>query len=225
MAYAVNDVAVADRAVKAWAVTETMLAKGLSLRKASAMHDITPWGFLRAVAADILLSQHYERARAAVIDKMADEVMELADAPVAKLDNGATDPGLVRQRQLQVDTRKWFLAKLAPKVYGDRMAVEVTETRISISGALAAAEQRVALIDAIEVQDVQEVHNLGHDAREVQEVQQVQEAKTKAPWPRPKPPPEPMQVQEVQQVHTIKAPALDARAARMAKMQARLSKN
>jgi len=241
MAYAIEDVAVTDRATKAWAVTETMLANGLSLRKASAMHDITPWGFLRAVGEDVLLSQHYERARAAVIDKMADEVMELADAPINKLDNGATDTGLVRQRQLQVDTRKWFLAKLAPKVYGDRMAVEVTETRISISGALAAAEQRVALIDSRNVQDVQDV----------QEVHQVQEVKAKKPpWPRPKPPPEPVhdkvhtidaievhevqqvqqvqdvqnQVQQVQEVHTTKAPALDARAARLAKLQAKLGK-
>ena len=215
MTYAVNDVAVADRATKAWAVTETMLANGLSLRKASAMHDITPWGFLRAVNEDALLSQHYERARAAVIDKMADEVMELADAPIDKLDNGATDTGLVRQRQLQVDTRKWFLAKLAPKVYGDRLAVEVTETRISISGALAAAEQRVALIDAREVQDVQDVHTIDaievhkvHDARQVHgRVHKVQQVHIDAT-----------------EVHTTKAPALDARAVRLAKLQARLGR-
>jgi hypothetical protein len=75
--------------------------------------------------------------------------MELADAPVAKLDNGATDPGLVRQRQLQVDTRKWFLSKLAPKVYGDRLDVSVTDNRISITGALAAAQSR--LVDVIDV--------------------------------------------------------------------------
>jgi hypothetical protein len=80
---------------------------------------------------------------------MADEILELADAPVPVLDNGATDNALVRQRQLQVDTRKWFLSKLAPKVYGDRLDVQVSDTRISISGALAAANAR--LVDVIDV--------------------------------------------------------------------------
>jgi hypothetical protein len=84
-----------------------------------------------------------------MIERLADEVMELADAPVAKLDNGATDPGMVRQRQLQVDTRKWFLSKLAPKIYGDRLDVQVSDTRISISGALAAAQSR--LVDVVDV--------------------------------------------------------------------------
>jgi hypothetical protein len=80
---------------------------------------------------------------------MADEILELADAPVPVLENGATDNALVRQRQLQVDTRKWFLSKLAPKVYGDRLDVSVSDNRISISGALAAAQAR--LVDVIDV--------------------------------------------------------------------------
>ena len=80
---------------------------------------------------------------------MADEILELADAPVPVLDNGATDNALVRQRQLQVDTRKWFLSKLAPKVYGDRLDVSVTDNRISITGALQAAQSR--LVDVIDV--------------------------------------------------------------------------
>jgi hypothetical protein len=84
-----------------------------------------------------------------MIERLADEVMELADAPVPTLDNGATDPGLVRQRQLQVDTRKWFLSKLAPKIYGDRLDVQVSDTRISISGALQAAQAR--LVDVVDV--------------------------------------------------------------------------
>jgi hypothetical protein len=80
---------------------------------------------------------------------MADEILELADAPVPVLDNGATDNALVRQRQLQVDTRKWFLSKLAPKIYGDRLDVQVSDTRISISGALQAAQAR--LVDVVDV--------------------------------------------------------------------------
>ena len=108
--------AVMDRESIAQSVVETMIEQGISLRKASARHQISAQTFLRAVAANPALAEQYDRARATMIERLADEVMELADAPVAKLDNGATDPGMVRQRQLQVDTRKWFLSKLAPKI-------------------------------------------------------------------------------------------------------------
>jgi hypothetical protein len=141
--------ALKNRAELAELVIETMVIDGLSLRKASAMHNVSPQTVLRALDGDRALAEQYDRARAAVIERLADEVMELADAPVAKLDNGATDPGLVRQRQLQVDTRKWFLSKLAPKVYGDRLDVSVSDNRISITGALAAAQSR--LVDIVDV--------------------------------------------------------------------------
>jgi len=126
-----------------------MIGQGISLRKASARHQISPQTFLRAVAANPALAEQYDRARVALIDRLADEVLELADAPVPTLDNGATDNGLVRQRQLQVDTRKWFLSKLAPKIYGDRLDVQVSDTRISITGALQAAQAR--LVDVVDV--------------------------------------------------------------------------
>jgi cyanate lyase len=128
---------------------DLMVSEGLSLRKACIKTGLDPARFLRAVDADPELAKQYARARQALLDKMADEILELADAPVAKLDNGATDPGMVRQRQLQVDTRKWFLSKLAPKIYGDRLDVSVSDTRISISGALAAAQAR--LVDVVDV--------------------------------------------------------------------------
>ena len=162
--YGVTD----ERAELSQLVVDLMVSEGLSLRKASARHQISAQTFLRAVAASPALAEQYDRARATMIERLADEVMELADAPVAKLDNGATDPGLVRQRQLQVDTRKWFLSKLAPKVYGDRLDVSVSDTRISISGALAAAQSR--LVDVVDitprlsastVQDVQDQDDPG----------------------------------------------------------------
>ena len=155
--------AIAEREQLAQLVVDLMVSDGLSLRKASARHQISAQTFLRAVAASPALAEQYDRARATMIERLADEVMELADAPVAKLDNGATDPGLVRHRQLQVDTRKWFLSKLAPKIYGDRLDVSVSDTRISISGALQAAQAR--LVDVVDVAprisacNVQDVHD------------------------------------------------------------------
>ena len=142
-------VATKDRAEMANLVIDFMVSEGLSLRKACIKTGLDPARFLRAVDADPDLSKQYARARQALLDKMADEILELADAPVPVLDNGATDNALVRQRQLQVDTRKWFLSKLAPKVYGDRLDVSVSDNRISIASALAAAQSR--LVDVIDI--------------------------------------------------------------------------
>lgn len=138
-----------DRETLAQAVVDSMVTNGQSLRKCCIQVGIDPARFLRAVDASPELAKQYARARQALLDKMADEILELADAPVPVLDNGATDNALVRQRQLQVDTRKWFLSKLAPKVYGDRLDVSVSDNRISITGALQAAQSR--LIDVVDV--------------------------------------------------------------------------
>ena len=139
----------ADRGILAQEVVDLMASEGLSLRKCCLQIGLDPARFLRAVDADPDLAKQYARARQALLDKMADEILELADAPVPVLDNGATDNALVRQRQLQVDTRKWFLSKLAPKIYGDRLDVSVSDSRISIRGALDAAQARLA--DVIDV--------------------------------------------------------------------------
>ena len=73
-----------DRADVAELVVASMVEDGLSLRKASARHQISAQTFLRAVAASPALAEQYDRARATMIERLADEVMELADAPVAK---------------------------------------------------------------------------------------------------------------------------------------------
>jgi hypothetical protein len=152
-----NQVALDDRAVLAQAVVDSMVSDGQSLRKCCIKIGIDPARFLRAVDACPDLAKQYARARQALLDKMADEILELADAPVPVLDNGGIDGALVRQRLMQVDVRKWFLSKLAPKVYGDRLDVSVTDTRISITGALQAAQSRLALLHTQDVQDVQDV--------------------------------------------------------------------
>ena len=74
------------------------------------------------------------------------------EAIPANLD-GPSKSAWVNQKRLQVDTRKWVAAKLKPKVYGDRIDVSVTDTRISVSDALKEAKQRV-LTDESNIVDV-----------------------------------------------------------------------
>jgi hypothetical protein len=125
------------------------MSDGLSMRQACIKAGLTAQTFLRAVDASPGLAERYAQARGALLDAMVDQILTLADAPVPLLDNGATDPGLVRQRQLQIDARRWILSKLAPQKYGDRLDVSVSDSRISITGALQAAQTR--LLDVIDV--------------------------------------------------------------------------
>lgn len=140
--------AVKDRAEVASVVLNSMVS-GSSMRQSCIKAGIGAATWIDWVNADPALAERYARAREGLLDAMVDQILTLADSPVPTLDNGATDPGMVRQRQLQIDARRWVLSKLAPNKYGDRLDVSVTDTRISISGALAAAQARMA--DVIDV--------------------------------------------------------------------------
>jgi hypothetical protein len=83
-------------------------------------------------------AQSYMNARNFGLDEMADELLEIADSPepgVIETDKRDKhgDPftevrraDMVEHRRLRVDARKWYLAKLAPKRYGERVAHEVS---------------------------------------------------------------------------------------------------
>lgn len=83
--------------------------------------------------ADAEFFNQYTRARDAGLDVMAEETLEIADTTqqgvkvVEKpLGDETTHADMIEHRRLRVDTRKWYLSKLAPKRYGDRSAVELT---------------------------------------------------------------------------------------------------
>jgi len=93
----------------------------------------------------------YAYARAMQADTLFSEMAEVE----AKVQAGTMDSHAAR---VVLDSMRWRASKLAPKVYGDRLDVSVSDTRISISGALQAAQSRLALLhDAAQVQDVQDV--------------------------------------------------------------------
>jgi hypothetical protein len=79
-------------------------------------------------------SQQYAKARDALVEHWAEEIIEIAD-------DGSNDwvqsqdennPGYrvngehINRSRLRVDTRKWLLSKLAAKRYGDRISAEVS---------------------------------------------------------------------------------------------------
>jgi hypothetical protein len=69
----------------------------------------------------------YMQARAIGMESMSDDMLAIADDDTLDVNrDGSANNVAVRRDGLRVDTRKFLLAKLAPKVYGDRSTVEHT---------------------------------------------------------------------------------------------------
>lgn len=108
---------------------------------------------MRTIAADIGVSwatmvsyvnanaeriEQYARAREAQAEKMAEEILAIADDSAGDTytdSNGSvrTDQEVIGRSKLRVDSRKWLASKMFPKRYGDRLA-----TDHSFEGGLAA---------------------------------------------------------------------------------------
>lgn len=76
-------------------------------------------------------SARYTQARDIGLDVMADECIQIADdgqndTYVTAEGQPRTDFDVIQRSKLRVDTRRWYLSKLAPKRYGDRIAQEIT---------------------------------------------------------------------------------------------------
>lgn len=76
---------------------------------------------------------NYARAREAQADFYAEAIIDIADEECTYVKHGdgddekevevAFDSAAVARNRLRVDARKWYASKLAPKKYGDKVAV------------------------------------------------------------------------------------------------------
>lgn len=76
-------------------------------------------------------------------DFLAEEIVAIADTPLPEGLDGREASAWVQLQRLRLDARRWTAARLRPRVWGDRLDVSVTNTQISITAALAAAEARL----------------------------------------------------------------------------------
>ncbi len=105
------------------------IAEGESLRHACAGEGMPSVPtFLRWVGETPELAEQYARARETGADLEFDGLAEIADAEPERDDKGKIDPAWVQQQKLRIDTRKWTLARKAPKKYGDRLEQHHTGT-------------------------------------------------------------------------------------------------
>jgi len=97
------------------------MRSGMSAFKACQVAGVNQSTFNLWLNDDAELAADYARAREDLIERMAQEVLELSDVDVGLQPDGKKDWAAVQKHKLQVDTRKWILSKLAPKKYGDRL--------------------------------------------------------------------------------------------------------
>lgn len=120
---------------------------------------------LRAVAKEVGISHgaildwtrdidgfgdQYARAREQGYQLLADELVEIADEECVVVKHPqdedkevevAFDSAGVARNRLRVDTRKWMLSKMLPKVYGDRLDLNHSGS-IDLANAVLSARKR-----------------------------------------------------------------------------------
>ncbi len=78
--------------------------------------EINPRTFWARLGSDEDAANRYARARARGLDRLAEEILDIADDEEIPADS----------RRVRIDPRKWLLSKLAPKKYGDKTTTEHT---------------------------------------------------------------------------------------------------
>ena len=75
----------------------------------------------------------YMLAKAERVEAMAEALIAIADCEPGTLPHGGMDSAAVAHAKLRIDTRRWYLSKLAPKQYSDRVEVDATVTHDVVS--------------------------------------------------------------------------------------------
>jgi hypothetical protein len=129
-----------------WEYLIDSISNGRSLSSVLREDDMPVWRTVQIkLEKDEKFKAEYEKAVQDRADRLADDIMDLADEAMPEWLEGSGASAWVQQKRLQVDARKWVASKLKPRTYGDRLDVSVTDNRISVLGALEQAQQRVAI--------------------------------------------------------------------------------
>lgn len=78
-------------------------------------------------ADKIAFSEQYARARDCQADFYADEIVDIADELAEDADSNA-----IQRARLRVDSRKWKVARMSPRKYGDKQQVDHVSSDFSM---------------------------------------------------------------------------------------------
>ena len=127
-----------------WPVVLESIANGHSLSSILRQHDFPSYAWAKGQLRESPeLRRRYDQAVEDRADRLAEELIELADEPMPE---GLDGPGMsawVQKLRVRIDVRKWAASKLRPRAYGERLEVAVQPPGISILQALEAAHRRV----------------------------------------------------------------------------------
>lgn len=127
------------------------LAEGKSLRAVCREPNMpSPSTVLEWAEKHPEFGEQYTRTRARSYLLLAEEIIDISDEETTTVRHGddevtvAFDATAVARNRLRVDTRKWMLSKMLPKVYGDKLDLNHSG-RVAIAKDLTEDElQRIA---------------------------------------------------------------------------------
>lgn len=124
-----------------------LVADGHSINKISKMPDMPARSTILKWFRDVPgFSDMYMRAKEIGFEVLADEIIDIADA-VENIDKDEC-----RRHQLMIETRKWLLAKLQPRKYGERVTQEIVGNREEAPVQVEVTKEEIARI----VQEVED---------------------------------------------------------------------
>ncbi len=108
-----------------------LIADGLTLRQIAKIDGMPATSTIMAWVNEVpAFAEHYGRAKDRQMDRMADELLAIADDGEndwmeRELASGAIvsvpDYEHIKRSELRVNTRKWLMSKIAPKRYGEKL--------------------------------------------------------------------------------------------------------
>lgn len=106
----------------------------------------------------------YTRAKQEAADAMAEDILDIADAPLLKDDDAKLVNAAIQRNRLRIDTRKFLMAKMKPKVYGDKFDVTSDGEKIEIGRGMG-IEEITAILERAE----KERNEAGNDEKTPQD--------------------------------------------------------
>lgn len=110
-------------------ICDTIASSSKGIKRLCKEHDgwPNPDTIYHWVSTNQEFSDQYARAKRQQIEVIVDEMLDLADD--TSQDNVVNSEGKliidhehINRSRLRIDTRKWLAAKLAPKIYGERIS-------------------------------------------------------------------------------------------------------
>ena len=143
---------------KVWVEILEAMANGASMSSVLKREGMPDYSWCtKQIRDDPELQRAYNQALENRGALLAEEIFELADQPLPEGLDPRELSAWVQKLKLQVDARRWASSRLLPKVYGDRLDVNMSTSSISIRKALETANQRVINMEAHVVSEFKEL--------------------------------------------------------------------